>query len=271
MLEVFIIAPPGGTRAHGLVENLNSKGLFQVNCVDAIMTPELDDLKPYIQQIDFPMIHAAHGRILSPAEIGCTLSHNLARLNVSCSQEGAVILEDDAIIEDTDAFRNICLSFLESKKNSPALLNLHFDGLLSSAAEIEIGFRRRISPTSLAVGYALTPKAAKKMLQLNSPVCHMGDWPPCNLHFYTVTRPVVEHDYSEERSFLGERERRVNNSRLGYSVLTFSHYVKNRKLFVSWQSWFKFMYLPRLRNILDKSWFGFLSRFYGWVHSLVRQ
>ena len=258
ILDVIVISPPSGGRSHALLQRLKSNSDLRISLLPATMIPNAEVLRCYSSAINESKIRAVHGRMLSGPEIGCTISHNHARELVSEMDLGGVILEDDARIENVSKFYEICSNFLVRERGRASLLNLVCDDTRNTSRTGR-GYRRRLNPSPLAVGYLLTPSAASLLYRVNTPVSYMGDWPPARLRFFTVTEEVVIHGDPDTVSFLGSASQRKHIKGLGFEVLSLWHYFRNRREFLGFKDWTMTMFLPRILHHIDFALMNALS------------
>ena len=137
-------------------------------------------------------------REMSPPEIGCAYSHNIAREYISKSLIGGVILEDDARIANLESFKDVIDRFLLSQRGKPSVLNLtglNFRNQDSTkfVEHLSLSYFRILGQPSLAVGYALTAEAARVLREANTPIASVSDWPTSICKFYIPITPLVLH------------------------------------------------------------------------------
>ncbi|MBQ1202997.1 MAG: glycosyltransferase family 25 protein [Loktanella sp.] len=148
------------------------------------------------QMIDRDATRRNLGRPMGNAEYGCALSHHLIyRAIVERGLDAAVILEDDAIVDD-QFFRVL------AKIAVPSCDLILFDygrALVSRNGRVKLspgifGYRCRSSPI-LTTGYLVTQSGAKKLLEQSTPVAALADWPTdiAQLTTYVATPRLVDH------------------------------------------------------------------------------
>ncbi len=198
MSKLLVVVIDSGTgRSLPLINQLETRGDLEVQLLSANMLQSKEDLHTSnVQYSDFDSIKYL-GRSLSLAEIGCASSHNQARVLLAATSIGGVVLEDDARICDLDGFVTLSEFFLKSRQRIAAVLNLSNPRPLMEFFSDSHGkglyYARRISPTPLAVGYAITSMAAKRMVENNNPIQYVSDWPSMGVSFFSAGHGLVHH------------------------------------------------------------------------------
>jgi GR25 family glycosyltransferase involved in LPS biosynthesis len=209
-IPVFIIRTPNSERIIPLLSQLSKCRIFEVVIVDATMGKDLNE--PTLMSRTFEMRH--YGRYLTQNERACAISHTQARKQISDTGFGGVVLEDDARIWDHLGFEQAVKYFLENHKNKAGVLSL-----LSYVTEIPIGSSTRTNPrihklfaeSPLAVATAITPVAARELVDSATKYSQTADWPTSRCKFYVLESGVVKHGDENTESIIGETIDRVHH------------------------------------------------------------
>jgi GR25 family glycosyltransferase involved in LPS biosynthesis len=258
-LDVYIIQTPNSDRSFTLIETLRKHPRIRVNIIDATMLKSESDLTGEKIPVDRNYFQAIEGRDLTFPEIGCAHSHNLARQHVMNSTFGGVILEDDARISDLEAFYTSTLDFLRSNSNRDLIIVL--TGMMKNHnkhKEMKPGdcprFVRLLGNAPLAVAYALTPQAAGKLFNANSPIRYVADWPVRTSTFGFANPPTVIHGDGLTISSIAPSG---NSFRLGPSLMkklslfTFYSYFRNKRFSISLTEYSNWVFKRRVYWYVD--------------------
>lgn len=191
MVDVYIISLPDSPRRASIAHALASRGVG-FRFVDAFDARNLD-AQAHAALTDPARAMARYGRSLSRGEVGCFLSHRNTWKYVACTSAAAIVLEDDALLDD-DFFERVL-------PMSADALSAHADIVLLGRAKLS---RRRVTLTYLreplkrarrigalsigvpfkqwtsgAVGYWISASGARKALaHSGGPVgALLDDWP----------------------------------------------------------------------------------------------
>lgn len=136
--------------------------------IEAIDGREIKASDFYKKTIDFNL---AHKRLMSPSELGCTLSHIKALESfLASNKEIALIIEDDILGDDKDVF--FILNTLKKIKNNSivfcgcqdGLMNRYKYGYIIGNDFLKVPLRC-YGNFSRTAAYAVTRDAAEKILQ----------------------------------------------------------------------------------------------------------
>lgn len=130
--------------------------------------------------VDFKECHLRIGRRISLSEIGIALAHRqIYKRIIEENQAWALVLEDDAFITDTNLFKNQIENSICFSPDIPrvSLLFHHAKRLVSSQPNSTF-MRSTITP-SYAVAYVLNKSAANELLESQTPITSVADWPLC--------------------------------------------------------------------------------------------
>lgn len=164
-------------------------------------------------------------RQLSDREYACALSHRKAYEEITThGLPGAIVLEDDAILEDR--FR----AFVETRAylSEPMILLYHTFTRILRGSEKPFGALGRLGRIANlprgAVGYSLDANAARQLLQATTPIRRDADWPtdlhplgawalcPCAISHPPQT--LEQSNLEEERDQLRRQQGRKSFGRL---------------------------------------------------------
>ena len=254
-LLVIIIETPNSNRSQPLLRSLGCDSRFDVVRLPACMLKTYSDVNALNFEISLEAFNALHGRIMSPQEIGCATSHNIARQLISRSEVGGVILEDDARILDLDSFFYLCTTFVNDKGDSRSVLSLTgFRQLVLQNSQFRNNASKNIvalfGKPDLAVAYALTPSAAKNLYEANTPISTVSDWPITRCQFFALLSTVVSHGDAKTSSVI-----LVNNTEFRHGsnlsqkiklLLFFPIYLRKKSPNLHFQDYFETIYLDRL-------------------------
>ncbi len=165
----------GETRRSALIQQLEEMGLKYIiwNAIDGRQgLPE-----QYNSLIDRERARQRMGRNMSDTEFACALSHRAMQQDILDRKlSGALILEDDAIL--TEDFQGI-LSLLPLKGQDLTLL-YHKGGYAwrrAGAISQKHNIHRIALHPNGAVAYYITQAAAARVINANTPVQYVADWP----------------------------------------------------------------------------------------------
>jgi Glycosyltransferase family 25 (LPS biosynthesis protein) len=218
-MQVLVIGEKESLRSAPLVQRLTQNNLVKVEEINASITKNFLDVETLQIRFNQKLAQIFQGRELLAGEVGCADSHNSARARIAKSKIGGIVFEDDARIVNLDCLLEISLTFLMQNYGKAAVLSLagwnpkkltRTDACpLSSESPLKPLKLLGIPP--LAVGYVLTPQAAQSLLQSNTPIKSVADWPFSNCQFYVSRDPVVYHGDEFTKSLIDSSD---SNSRI---------------------------------------------------------
>lgn len=253
-IPIIIIEPPGSKRIEPLIESLGKILHIEIIRIPAIMLSNVN-FNTYASEIDIKKmsINIAKSPVLG--EIGCALSHNVARRIISESSLGGVILEDDARILNTADFISTIRYFLSKKFEQDRVLGLlewrsnSYKRKMNNQNQLKI--RKLFGVTPTTVGYALSPTAAKIILNANSPIRFMPDWPTTDVTYYATSFGLIAHGDKSSQSLIELQNRNKISTFNKIKIYSLFYYFFNRKEFSSFANFLKIMIKPRLFWRLD--------------------
>jgi GR25 family glycosyltransferase involved in LPS biosynthesis len=258
-LDVYIIQTPDSDRSIPLLNTLRKHPRIRVNLMEATMLQSESDLVGKKISVDQNFFQTIEGRDLTFPEVGCAHSHNLARQLVMNTTFGGVILEDDARISDVETFFKSTFDFLQS--NSDRDLIIVLTGMLKSHNKHKVlksgdcpRLVRLLGSAPLAVAYALTPRAAGKLFNANSPIKYVADWPVVSSTFCFTNPPTVNHGDGLTISSIAPTG---NTFRLGpslgkkLSLFTFYSFFRNRRFSASLSEYVNWVFKRRVYWYVD--------------------
>ncbi len=134
-----------------------------------------------------------HGRGMSIQELGCARAHVLARMEISTSEIGGIVFEDDARFIEPEIILSVAVDFLNEHRGQATILNL----CESSLSPFRINHSRRpvglFGHSPLAVAYVLTPQAAIALNRASESVDWVSDWPHSKVKHYVCVPALVAH------------------------------------------------------------------------------
>ena len=201
-LPLIIITTPLSNRIKPLLESVVSDPRFVVTQLKATMGK---DLKAPSEKVFHEEI-LNYGRHLTQNERACAVSHMRAREIISKSDFGGVILEDDARITDVENFYSSSVSFLLKNHDKKKILSLvsYFPNRRRIKVRVwDRCYFRLLSNSPLAVASAMTPHAAKQLVENAKKNSAVADWPGSKCVFYILRVGVVNHGDVESESIIG--------------------------------------------------------------------
>lgn len=254
---LVVISTPGSTRGDHLKSQLNANSGFRVHILDAVMVSDFSQIQE--SGIDVTRMSKGLLRPVLPNEIGCSISHNLARKIISEDALGGAILEDDVQIDSVTALLEVTSAFLETQKNVCSVLSLTTtlgrnisEGLSNKVTR----FYRLIGTPALAQGYVLTPDAARVLIEANTPVRHLADWPISGAKFFTSNRKTVGQPADIPLSTIdpdgNKRGRGVEALQRKILMYFGIYYLTNSQYFESINSYFREIVLHRVFHHVDR-------------------
>lgn len=217
LIPVVVIKTPNSKRVDPLLVQLEKISMVETIVIDATMGYSLEyPCKESIQR-EFSF----YGRALTQNERACAISHTRAREILAKSDFGGVILEDDARILNPEAFVTEARDFLRTHRGKQHVLTL-----LTYLKTPHVEKRRNtgrntfrlFAEAPLAVGAALTSKAAKCLISAATDQSMTADWPTSRCVFFGLKAGVIKHGDSETVSMIGDVENRV--STVGFRLIS---------------------------------------------------
>lgn len=259
---VVVIGEMNSRRLEYFKNHTEFNNLFRPTYLDAIMLKS-QELSSYVDQEVARYQKILYGRRLLSQEVGCAVSNRNAQILISASVSGGLIVEDDARFKNLAALRDLVDKFLDVKRGQSAILSL-FDGREWSL--VNYGFRennpflKSLSSTSHTVAYALTPLAAKALVEANADFKYVADWPPSKCTFYTATLDLISHGDSTTVSSIDPDGIRPGHPDLirRFKVFTGIFFLGNRREFGNINIFFRDMWLPRFKYYVSDIWFRYI-------------
>lgn len=205
-----IITTPSSDRAKPLIQSLEKSKIFEIVLISATMG----------YQLGIPSTHDTasqlknYGRVLSPNERACAISHNNAREIVAKSRHGGVIFEDDARILNLSLLEEVVEKFLGFNLGENKILSLlnykvGTNKRLNTSNLGNLIFIPLLAEAPLAVATVQTNIAAADLVGTSMDTSKVADWPKCKAKFYVLRFPVVNHGDASTISIIGNTEERV--------------------------------------------------------------
>lgn len=140
------------------------------------------------------------GRSMTIQELGCAKAHFLARKEISTSEIGGIIFEDDARFLEPEIILSMATDFLNKHRGHSTVLNLSE----STLSPFRVNQLRKsvglFGHSPLAVAYVLTPQAAIRLNQASDSVAWVSDWPLSKVKHYVCIPALVAHGDEESGS-----------------------------------------------------------------------
>lgn len=130
--------------------------------------------------VDFKECHLRIGRNITLSEIGIALAHRqIYKRIIEEDCAWALVLEDDAFITNANLFKKQIENSICFSPDIPrvSLLFHHAKRLVDSQPNST--FKRSTITPSYAVAYALNKSAAIELLESQTPITSVADWPLC--------------------------------------------------------------------------------------------
>lgn len=141
-----------------------------------------------------------YGRGMTVQELGCAKAHFLARTEISTSEIGGIVFEDDARFIEPETILAVAVDFLTKHSGHAAILNLCESPLSpfrSNHSHKSVGL---FGHSPLAVAYVLTPEAAIALNQASELVDWVSDWPHSKVKHYVCVPALVAHGDNQSGS-----------------------------------------------------------------------
>lgn len=134
-----------------------------------------------------------YGRDMTVQELGCAKAHFLARAEISTSEIGGIVFEDDARFIEPEIILKVGIDFLIEQRGQATVLNLCESPLSpfrTNHSRKSVGL---FGHSPLAVAYVLTPQAAIALNQSSESVDWVSDWPHSKVKHYVCVPALVAH------------------------------------------------------------------------------
>jgi hypothetical protein len=207
--------------------------------------------------VDLPRAELLLGREISSPEIGCALAHNEARRRASEVKDFSLILEDDAVIPYPLALRDLILIF-EGKYHltSHIVANLGINlpwSLTSERSTSELRIRSSMGASPLALAYLVTPFSSWKLLQSNTPVQYIADWPAANVKWLKLSKPLVFHGESTNQSLISPMQGKLRaGETVAFKLNRYLgiEYLVRRRDYRGFKDFLSNVWIPRVKSLL---------------------
>lgn len=264
-VDCYVIAARDSAHVNELIRTLEQDNRIQVVRMDATMVYEGSPEFLELSGESLAAFQRLYGRTLLPGEVGCSLSHNRARYFASKNPFGALIIEEDARIQDLELFVTTTLEFLNARFGKNGILSFYnneFRFTRNNQPCILGRWIRSIGAPSSTVAYAITNKSAGVLFKKNSPVTFLADWPITDTCFYIATMDAVSHSDDSHLSQIGPRSNRENGFTFSdrLKILTFIYYIDHKNQFSSFSEFLSLLWLPRFKYQLNRFVFALLYR-----------
>ncbi|CAN2213814.1 Glycosyl transferase, family 25 [Candidatus Nanopelagicaceae bacterium] len=250
--SIFIIADPE-KRSSKLLELLQERGVPHERIPPTF-------LHEYPPEFNPKRSHVLSKKALTLPEIGCAKSHlECYRAFLESENNYAVIFEDDAdlIDSDLDALSDLTGKFLKFAKTIPYEKPIALVYYTESANLIRLNedFYQVIGNASHAMAYLINRNAAKKILERNTNIDYVADWPRGTaIKFFFPVRQLFEHgsknglvkSFIEPERFSSALDLKTKLAQ-NLRIVTFAHYFSNFKNFNGIREYLKILWLPLIQ------------------------
>jgi len=249
-----------------LKNSLENHAGISIHIIQARMISTSSELEKSAIRVDREYFWALTNRNLTLPEIGCAFSHNMARRECAQLEFGGVILEDDARIVDVSRFVSSSILFLEKFQGTSSILSLTYGPVLNSSRASSTRFQliELLGDAPLAVAYAVTPLAAKRLFQANNPVKYVSDWPKIEASNYCLLHPVVSHGDVNTQSTIdptGTLSRTKRNIRFTILKLTLLDFFMRSRSHLKFKEYVSHNFIMPMQFRLDSVRFFFIRNF----------
>ena len=270
-LLVVVIRTPKSDRYLPIESLFKDDQRFKLEYIEASMTPSYSEVSNRSIAYSTEIFEYFQGRKLTPAEIGCADSHNRARDLIKSHTGGGLILEDDARIINIDSFFIMVTEFLSSQNSKSSILNLTgFRNIGLKASKNRSTSNNRYiklwGNPDLAVSYALTQMAAAQLLNSNTPIMGVSDWPHSKCYYFVPLIPLVRHGDKNTQSIIDSTK---NNFRISKSLtkklidFLFIKFFINKPKSIKFFGFIRYIYIEKINWHVDyfriKIRLGFIS------------
>lgn len=246
-LPVFVISLPQSPRRPVIESRLRAFGIG-FSFIDGIPGHALS--RDMIANVSDPERSLRRmGRLLTPNEIGCALSHRQAyRHIIESGHEAAVILEDDAIPGEQ------LLDLIRQWQSIPATIDLlslfKGSGIIVRQGAFTLGstrLARAASTIEYACGYFIRRTTAMKLYSVTKKISSVADWPfdLRDLRHYVTEPDLVRHDFAlpseigEDRPGFRAPPPPLARKILGLKAMLFITYFQNRAKYDSLYNYYE--------------------------------
>lgn len=194
-VQVHIVGDPSrGT----LLEILPEWRKFcTIKFISGVYLSKLEDLAPGVADIERFSVRSGKRVLLS--EVGAALAHvDSCKALLASSQEWALVLEDDAEINDLAELISRVGQCIEAfKGNFPTVISFYSRNVRESGKGEELINGVNFIPISIGftVAYLINRSAAQKIIEAQLPVTSTADWPvgPPTINFAIDKAGLVDH------------------------------------------------------------------------------
>jgi hypothetical protein len=259
-MPVLVITERNSSRSDLLVLKLKEISQFEVIMVEAMITPNYALCHENNILFNQKMAKIFIGRELLPGEIGCAFSHYSARRIISNSKFGGVILEDDARIRSPEIFFKSAVQFLQAESGNASILSLAgwnpVPLLENQDLEIEksVHNSKLLGVPPLALGYVLTPLAAKNLMQGGYPIKETADWPSSKCSFFVTNKILAFHGDGKTPSIIdygGNSLRSRPNLTQRLRTILFIDFIIKKSCQINFRTYFTQIWLRKLYFYID--------------------
>ena len=149
---------------------------------------------------------ARHGRRPLEGEIGCAIAHvNAYQQFLRSAYQWAIVLESDIRITNQEELSTAIEAVVANFPSVGQIFSLYSESPLSKRSSTAIGnltISRLATPPQGGVAYMLDRPAAKRLLEAQSPIVNVADWPITaqDTDFYFIQLKGIAHPTDEVQS-----------------------------------------------------------------------
>jgi GR25 family glycosyltransferase involved in LPS biosynthesis len=249
-MNLYVIKSPSRD-LHSSVELFAESLGFPIVQIPAVFAERNDVLA-----VDQNSVFLRLGRSILLSEIGIALAHKNAYESILQSNEPwSIIFEDDAIVTNIELLANQISQINLKQTTSPTIYLLFHHKRAVSRLNDKVNFSKATYVPSYAVAYVLNARAASILLQSQSNVTSVADWPVCThqVDFYLANQISIKHG-SEQAiydSFVGSPIRKGSNKLTKFLWLIGYFNLKFKKFALSdLHKHYCFVISPRLHKLL---------------------
>ena len=214
--------------------------------------PEIHWDVEYPKEVDIEVMAARLGRAPLEGEIGCALAHrNACEQLIKSGASAALVLENDAQVVDAQDFLKVTEQAFSAAENFEGLVSLYAGEELQQAygecalgQVVNVPFR-----PSYALGYVISTGVAKKVVELQTPVRDIADWPKdlSKDNFLYIPQSRLRPDPLMTSSIDAGRIRFERSVRQRLEIASGIWFFKHRRQFRSLKNYGRMMLVPRIQ------------------------
>jgi len=243
-----------GDPNRGLLPALHTSWLSRVDVVRLPSVVLTRDSLDWLERVDEATFKARFGRLPLESEMGCAAAHlNAYDVLLSSSFTWALIMEDDALILNSEMLHAIVTAVVQHAEPTSRLISLYTEGPIFAEScrfidSVKL-MQLRLEPQG-AVAYMIDRAAARQLLSAQSPIASVSDWPlnARQIRYGFVPNVAIAHMTSPDTSLVAPQINRrtlvPTSTRLW--MWTAIWYFRHRRYFTGFNDYFRQVLLPRV-------------------------